>query len=177
MWFHSQVFRTRRASDGVVFIAERPNISFVTWNEESFAKLSEIVFRCVGSKESDWWSEIRCCDNFKTYHVNSVAVTKFTIFCINVKLVFESQTLGYRPNPVSRKKISQTLREILKKSLALKVKKYGNYGATLLWKNREIEESESLYLKKRFPISFVQSSNVKTSWKINWSWKRLIGEI
>ena len=31
-----------------------------------FTESSEIVFQYVGSKESDWWSEIRCChDNFK----------------------------------------------------------------------------------------------------------------
>ena len=45
-----------------------------------FAKLSEIVFQRVGSKESDWWSEIRCChDNFKACHIKSTAVTEFTV--------------------------------------------------------------------------------------------------
>ena len=44
----SQVSQTRQASD-----EERPNISFVMWNEEGFAKLSEIVFQWVGSKKSD----------------------------------------------------------------------------------------------------------------------------
>ena len=53
-----------------------------------FAELSEIVFQCMGSKESDWWSEIHCCHvNFKAYHVKGTAV---------------------KPNPVSCEKISQT---------------------------------------------------------------------
>lgn len=56
---------------------------FVMWNEKSFAELSEIVFQCVGSKESDWSSEIRCChDNFKTCHVKSAGVTEFTVISI-----------------------------------------------------------------------------------------------
>ena len=43
-------------------------------------KLSEIVFQCVGSKESDWCSEIHCYHvNFKACHVKSTAVTKFTV--------------------------------------------------------------------------------------------------
>ena len=51
------------------------NMSFVIWNEKGFAKLSEIVFQCMGSEESDWWSEIRCChDNFKIYHVKKRAL-------------------------------------------------------------------------------------------------------
>ena len=59
---------------------------------KSFAKLNEIVFQCVGSKESDWWSEIPCChDNFNP-----------------ILLVFESQTPSCKPNPVSCGKISQT---------------------------------------------------------------------
>ena len=34
----------------------------------------------VGSKESDWWSEIHCChDNFKTCHVKSTAVMELTV--------------------------------------------------------------------------------------------------
>ena len=37
--FHFQVSRTRRASDGVVFTAERPNISFVMWNEKGFCRV------------------------------------------------------------------------------------------------------------------------------------------
>ena len=44
--FDYKVSQTRQASDEVVFTAERPNISFVMWNEEGFAKLSEIVFQC-----------------------------------------------------------------------------------------------------------------------------------
>ena len=45
-----------------------------------FAELSEIVFQCAGSKESDWCSEIRCChDNFKACHVKSAAVTESTV--------------------------------------------------------------------------------------------------
>ena len=45
-----------------------------------FAELSEIVFQCVGSKESDWWSEIRCYHvNLKANHVKSAAITKFTV--------------------------------------------------------------------------------------------------
>ena len=51
--FDYKVSQTRQASDEVVFTAERPNISFVMWNEEGFAKLSEIVFQWVGSKKSD----------------------------------------------------------------------------------------------------------------------------
>ena len=72
--FHSQVSRTRRASDGVVFTGEIPNISFVMWIE-----LSKIVFQWVGSKESNLWSEMRCChDSFRACHVKSAAVTEFT---------------------------------------------------------------------------------------------------
>ena len=45
-----------------------------------FAELSEIVFQCVGSKESDWWSEIGCCHvNFKACHVKSAVVTEFMV--------------------------------------------------------------------------------------------------
>ena len=45
-----------------------------------FAELDEIVFQCVGSKESDWWSEIRYCHvNFKACQVKSAAVTEFTV--------------------------------------------------------------------------------------------------
>ena len=43
-------------------------ISFAMWNGKSFAELSEVIFQCVGSKEPDWWSEMRCCDNFNTSH-------------------------------------------------------------------------------------------------------------
>ena len=55
---------------------------------KSFAKLSEIVFQCMGSKVSYWWSEIRC------RHDNSDPIV----------LAFESQTPGYKPNPISCKK-------------------------------------------------------------------------
>ena len=45
-----------------------------------FAELSEIVFQCVGSKESDWWSEICCYHvNFKACHTKSAAVTERTV--------------------------------------------------------------------------------------------------
>ena len=44
-----------------------------------YTDLSEIVFQCVGSKESDWWSEIRCYHvNFKARHL-SATVTKCTV--------------------------------------------------------------------------------------------------
>ena len=34
----------------------------------------------VGSKESDWWSEIHCChDSFKACHVKSAAVMEFKV--------------------------------------------------------------------------------------------------
>ena len=48
------------------------------YNEKSFAELSKIVFQCAGSKESNLWSEMRCChDNFKA--CDSAAVTEFTV--------------------------------------------------------------------------------------------------
>ena len=62
----------------MVFTGERPNIAFVMWIEKSFAELSKIVFQCVGSKECDLWSEIRCChDSFRACHVKSAAVMEF----------------------------------------------------------------------------------------------------
>ena len=76
-----------QTNKGVVFAAKRPNILFVMWNEKIFAELIDIVFQCVGSKESDWWSEIRCCcDNFKICHLKSAAVTEFTVISHQHKL-------------------------------------------------------------------------------------------
>ena len=65
-----------------------------------FAELSKIVFQCVGSKESDWWSEIGCYHvNLKAHHVKSAAVTKFTVICINIKFVI---ALNPKPSAISR---------------------------------------------------------------------------
>ena len=62
-------------------------------------------------------------DNFKTCHVKSTAVTEFTVIGINIKfaivLVFESQTLSYKPNPISYEKSPKLLCLILKKLLGL----------------------------------------------------------
>ena len=48
------------------------------WNEQSFAKLSEIVSQCMESKVSNWWSE-----NFVVMtilkHVTSAAVMEFMV--------------------------------------------------------------------------------------------------
>ena len=55
-------------------------------------------------REQNWWTEIRSCHiSFKECHVKSNAVTEFTVISHNIKFapVFESQTLGYKPNPVS----------------------------------------------------------------------------
>ena len=65
------------------------NISCLMRNEKSFAELSEIVFQCVVSKESDWWSEIRCCHgNFKACHVKSATVREFTVISFAIRLCF-----------------------------------------------------------------------------------------
>ena len=87
------------------------------WNDRFFCR---VVWDRIsaGSKESDWWSEIRCChDNFKACHGKSAAVTERALQSRNLRLfgintifvfVFESQTLSYKPNPISWEKISQT---------------------------------------------------------------------
>ena len=74
------------------WFSQQRDQTFHLWNVKSFAKLSEIVFQCMGSKVSDWWSEILCC------HDNSNRIV----------LVFESQTPGYKLNPISCKKISHS---------------------------------------------------------------------
>ena len=45
------------------------------WNVKSFAELSEIVFQCMGSKKSDWWSELR----FVLTILKHAAVTEFKV--------------------------------------------------------------------------------------------------
>ena len=86
-----------------------------------FAELSEIVFQCVGSKESDWWSEIRCYHvNLKANHVMSAAITKFTVISINIKfvIVLNPKPLGISRTPFLVKNL-QTFVSNTEKSLGL----------------------------------------------------------
>ena len=78
-----------------------------------FAELDEIVFQCVGSKESDWWSEIRCCHViFKAFQVKSAAVTEFTVIFLYLFLNPKLSTISRTPFLV--KKSPKLLCQILK---------------------------------------------------------------
>ena len=83
-----------------------------------FDESSEIVFQCVGSKESDWWSEMRCCHvNFKACHVKSAARAIYGIYghfalTLNLYLFLNSKPSAISRAPFLVKKISQIGEEI-----------------------------------------------------------------
>ena len=88
--FHSEISRTRPASDGVVFTAKRTRLVFTFLSEilRVFEELNDIVFQCVGNRDFDW-SEICCChDNFITCHEKSAAVTNLRLSRSKIRLLF-----------------------------------------------------------------------------------------
>ena len=121
--------RTRRASDKEAFTAET---KYFICN----LKREEIVPNWVRSSFNAWEAKnligghkfVVIMSILKHVMWRALQSRNLRSFRINIKfvLVFESQTLGYKPNPVSCEKISQTFVSNTEKSLGLKVKKYGN---------------------------------------------------
>ena len=121
--------RTRRAGDKEAFTAET---KYFICN----LKREEIVPNWVRSSFNAWEAKnligghkfVVIMSILKHVMWRALQSRNLRSFCINIKfvLVFEFQTLGYKPNPVSCEKISQTFVSDTEKSLGLKVKKYGN---------------------------------------------------
>lgn len=74
----------------------------------------------------------------------------------NSAIVFESQTLGYKPNPVSHEKSPKRLCQIVKKSRGLQMKKYGNTIACESGSNKvhseETEDRKDLHGRVPFIV-------------------------
>ena len=66
----------------------------------------------------------------------SAAITEFMVICINGKFVlfFKSQTLSYKPNPVSCEKISQTFVSNTEKITWLIGEEYSTFRSTNCFK-------------------------------------------
>ena len=87
-----------------------------------FAELSEIVFQCVGSMESAGDQKYVVVTSILKHGTERVLQSRnLRSFRIKTKfvLVLESQTLSYKPKPVSCEKISQTFVSNTEKSLGL----------------------------------------------------------
>ena len=119
--FHSQESRTRRASDGVVFTAKRPNISFVTWNEKSFCRIEWDRLSMRG-KQRIWLvvrntllsrqfesmsSKERCTRSHGIYGY-------YFVLTLNLYLFLNSKPSAISRSPVLAKKSPKLLCQILK---------------------------------------------------------------
>ena len=120
---HSQVSRTRRANDGVVFTAERPSISFVMWNEKGFCRV-EWDRLSMRRKQRIWLVFRNTLLSWQFYCMSRKERCSHGIYghfalTLNLYLFFNPKPSAISRTPSLVKISPKLLCQILKKSLGL----------------------------------------------------------